>query len=108
MPRKARTSMRKKKLASVQRHYVRARDIQGDVLGLAAKGASGGRTYCTVLEISPINFVLKAEEEQEALLHRYGALLKALTFPVQILVRNQQLDLRPYLARVRAQVLAPS
>ena len=95
--------MRKPRLASVQQHYVRAREVQGDVLCLWAPLSPTRRTYRTILDISPINFLLKAEEEQAALLDRYGALLKALTFPVQILVRNQHLDLRPYLARVQAQ-----
>ncbi len=99
--------MRKKMFGSVQRQYVRAREMQGEILCLAVPGAPNKRTYVSVLEISPVNFLLKAEEEQEALLHRYSALLKALTFPLQILVRNQRFDLRPYLASIRAQVLMP-
>ncbi|HEU5376253.1 MAG TPA: DUF87 domain-containing protein [Ktedonobacteraceae bacterium] len=93
--------MRKPKLASVQQYYVRAREVQGDVLCLWVPLSPTRRAYRAILDISPINFLLKAEEEQAALLDRYAALLKALTFPVQILIRNQPLDLRPYLARVR-------
>lgn len=95
--------MRKSRLASVQQHYVRAREVQGEVLCLWSPLSPTKRTYRTILEVSPINFLLKAEEEQVALLERYGALLKALTFPIQIFVRNQPLDLRPYLEHIQEQ-----
>lgn len=98
--------MRKSRLASVQQQYVHACEVTGEVLCLSAPLSPTRRTYRTILEIAPINFVLKAEEEQLALLDRYGSLLKALTFPVQILIRNQPLDLRPYLAQIREQASA--
>lgn len=92
------------RLPSVQHAYIRAREIMGEVLCLHAPLSPTKRAYCTVLAISPLNFLLKAEEEQDALVDRYHALLKSLSFPVQVVVRNQRLDLRPYLARVQAQI----
>ncbi len=92
------------RLPSVQQSYVRAREIMGEVLCLFAPLSPTKRSYCTVLAVSTLNFVLKAEEEQDALVERYRSLLKALSFPLQIVVRNQPLDLRPYLARVQAQI----
>lgn len=83
--------------ASVQRHLVRARDILGDVLCLDAPTAPTRRQYRAVMEITALNFQLKAEEEQAAIIEGYRTLLKSLTFPVQILVRNQRLDLESYL-----------
>jgi Helicase HerA, central domain len=56
-----------------------------------------------VLEVSPINFSLKAEEEQEAIIERFAALIRSLSFPLQILVRNQRLDLAPYIERLLTQ-----
>ncbi len=91
-------------LPGVQQSYVRAREIMGEVLCLFAPLSPTKRSYCTVLAVSTLNFVLKAEEEQDALVERYRSLLKALGFPLQIVVRNQPLDLRPYLARVQAQI----
>jgi hypothetical protein len=61
------------------------------------------RSYRAVLEVSPINFSLKAEEEQEAIIERFAALIRSLSFPLQILVRNQRLDLAPYIGRLLAQ-----
>ncbi len=55
-----------------------------------------------------MNFLLKSADEQDALVERYRSLLKALPFPVQIVVRNQPLDLRPYLDHLQAKIpLAP-
>lgn len=95
-----------RRLASVQRHYVRAREIMGEVLCLSAPLSPSKRSYRAVLEVSSLNFLLKAEEEQEALIERYRSLLKALTFPLQVVVRHERLDLRPTVARMRAHLLA--
>lgn len=94
----------KRVLASVQQHYVHAREILGDVLCLVAPHSPTRRVYRAVLEVSLLNFLLKAEEEQDALIERYRSLLRSLTFPVQLILRNERLDLRPYLARLHAQI----
>src|SRR5258707_13131825 len=96
----------RKRLASVQRHFVHAREVMNEVLCLYAPLSPTKRTYCTVLEISPMNFLLKSSEEQDALVQRYQSVLKSLSFPIQIIVRNQRLDLRPYLAHMHAQIPA--
>src|SRR5258708_38537032 len=46
---------------------------------------------------------LKAQDEQEAIIECFGALIRSLPFPVQTLVRNQRLDLTPYMRRLLAQ-----
>lgn len=92
-----------KTLASVQQHFVAAREVLGDVLCLSSASSPTGRVYRAIIEIAPINFLLKSEEEQEALIARFRHLLKALSFPIQIVIRNERLDLRPYLARLEAQ-----
>lgn len=94
----------KKTLASVQQHYVHAREVLDDVLCVQSATSPTRRVYRAVLEIPTLNFLLKAEEEQIALIERYRSLLKSLTFPIQIIVRNERLDLRPYMARVQAQI----
>ncbi len=97
--------MRSKRIQdSVQQEFVRLREIAGDVLCLASSPSVATnalpRTYRAVLEVSAINFTLKAEEEQEAILAGYRAFLKTLTFPLQILIRHQRLDLHDYLERI--------
>ncbi|HEU5381253.1 MAG TPA: conjugal transfer protein TraC [Ktedonobacteraceae bacterium] len=98
------TSIRNSRRASVQHHFVHAREILNEVVCLYAPLSPTKRTYCTILDISTMNFLLKSSDEQDALVERYRSLLKSLTFPVQIVVRNQPLDVRPYLAQVQAQI----
>src|SRR5438045_1345588 len=85
---------------SVQRDFVRLRETTGDMLCLYASTSPTRRMYRAVLEVTPINFLLKAEDEQEAIIERFRALIKSLTFPLQILVRNQCLDLTPYIQQL--------
>src|SRR5260370_18554952 len=82
---------------SVQRDVVRLRETSGDMLCLYAPGSPTRRSYRAVLEVAPINLVLKAENEQEAIIERFGALIRSLSFPLQVLVRNHRLDLVPYI-----------
>jgi hypothetical protein len=91
------------KQPGVQRDMLRLRETKGDMLCLYAPGSPTRRSYRAVLEVSPINLSLKAEEEQEAIIERFGALIRSLSFPVQILVRNQRLDLTPYIRHLLAQ-----
>ena len=87
----------------VQRDMLRLRETKGDMLCFYAPGSPTRRSYRAVLEVVPINLSLKAEDEQEAIIERFGALIKSLSFPLQILVRNQRLDLSPYIQHLVAQ-----
>jgi len=51
-----------------------------------------------VLLTSSINFSLKSEDEQIALLHQFQNFLNALEFSIQIFVQSRRLDIRPYIA----------
>jgi hypothetical protein len=104
----AKHSSKRRQLSSVQQHYVGAREIVGEVLCVAAPLSPSRRIYRAVLEVSSLNFLLKSEEEQDALVERYRSMLKALTFPIQIVIRNGRLDLRPYLERVRSHLGEPA
>jgi hypothetical protein len=82
---------------------VYVRETKDDMLCLSVPGSPTRRSYRAVLEVSPINFSLKAEEEQEAIIERFGTLIRSTSFPLQILVRNQRLDLAPYIGCLLAQ-----
>jgi len=84
---------------SVQCDLLHVRETSGDMLCLATPGSPTQRSYRAVLEVFPINLALKAQEEQEAIIERFGALIRSLSFPLQVLVRNQRLDLLPYIRR---------
>src|SRR5579859_7453969 len=94
--------MKQAEQPSVQRDVVRLRETSGEMLCLYSPGSPTRRSYRAVLEVSPINLSLKAQDEQEAIIERFGALIRSLSFPVQVLARNQRLDLLPYIRRVLA------
>ncbi len=92
---------------SVQAEFVRLRAIARGVLCLASAVHEERREYRAVIEVSSANFTLQAEEEQELVIAGYRAFLKALSFPIQILLRSQQLDLTPYLRSLREAGTSP-
>lgn len=53
-----------------------------------------------VMKVEPINFELKSEEEQNAIIYSYQAFLNSLEFPVQIIIQSKKLDLERYLVRL--------
>lgn len=53
--------------------------------------------YRAVLKTSSINFELKNELEQDAILDIYENFLNGLNFPIQILVRTRELNIKDYL-----------
>lgn len=54
--------------------------------------------YRVALEVSAVNFELKSEDEQDALIDTYESFLNSLPCPLQILVRVRELDMDKYLA----------
>ena len=57
--------------------------------------------YRVVIEVSPVNFELKSEEEQDALIDTYESFLDSLPCPLEIVVRIRELDMDKYLADVQ-------
>ncbi|MFA5029170.1 MAG: hypothetical protein WC518_00255 [Patescibacteria group bacterium] len=54
-----------------------------------------------VLLVSSINFALKSEDEQNAIVAGYMSFLNSLDFPIQMVVQSRQLDLDEYLAEIK-------
>lgn len=50
-----------------------------------------------VLMVSSINFALKSQEEQEAIVYGYQAFLNSIDFPMQMIIQSRILNIRPYL-----------
>ncbi len=51
-----------------------------------------------VLMASSINFALKSEDNQQAIIEQFQNFLNSLDFSVQIVVESRRFDIRPYLA----------
>lgn len=60
-------------------------------------------TMRVVLLVSSINFSLKSEDEQEAIIQGYISFLNSLESPVQILIQSRKLDIDDYLFRLKEQ-----
>ncbi|KKU06947.1 MAG: hypothetical protein UX10_C0018G0018 [Candidatus Magasanikbacteria bacterium GW2011_GWA2_45_39] len=58
-------------------------------------------TLRAVFLVSSINFALKSEEEQEALISAYVGFLNTLEFPLQVIIQSRQLNIDNYLGRLK-------
>ena len=82
------------RLASVQ-ELLPLEDIVDDVLCLR------GGDYRAVVEAQSVNFALKSEAEQDAIMAGYRAFLNSLSYPIQVVVRILPTDVEAYLAVLR-------
>lgn len=55
----------------------------------------------SVLLTSAINFDLKSDQEQNAIIYQYQNFLNSLAFPIQIVVQSKKLDLSEYIAKLK-------
>ncbi len=60
-------------------------------------------TLRAVLLVSSINFALKNEDEQNAVISGYVSFLNALDYPIQIVIQSRRLHIRPYLDKLYEQ-----
>ncbi len=51
-----------------------------------------------VLMASSLNFALKSEQEQEAVIFQFQNFLNSIDFSVQFFIQSRELDIRPYIA----------
>ncbi len=86
----------RRRLASAQA-LLPLEEVAGDVVRLRGGDDRG------VLEAGSVNFALKSEAEQEAILAAYRRFLNALAYPVQVLVRVVPTDVDVYLDGLRGQ-----
>lgn len=84
-------------LQSTTQKYLEIFDISNDLLILQDGACS------MVINSSAINFDLYSEEEQDAAIYAYAALLNSLSFPVEIVIRSQKKDVSSYLDLLKTQ-----
>lgn len=82
-----------KTVASTQQ-YVDVAEIREGVVILKSGGLRG------ILMASSINFVLKSEAEQNAIIYRFQQFLNSLDFPIQIVVNSRKLHIDDYLSAI--------
>lgn len=94
--------MQSKKLAGSKpatstQQYLDIAEIREDVVVMK------DGTMRAVLLVSSINFSLKSEDEQDAIIQGYISFLNSLDSPVQILIQSRKLDIDDYLNRLKEQ-----
>lgn len=72
--------------------FVPVKEVRNGVIILKDGGYRG------VLMCSSINFALKSEDEQKAVIGGFQNFLNTLDFTVEIVVHSRKMDIRPYLA----------
>ncbi len=92
--------MRSKKLATGKintstQKYLDIAEIRDDVV-IMKDG-----TMRAVILVSSINFSLKSEDEQNAIISAYVSFLNFLEFPLQIVIQSRRLDIDSYIDRLK-------
>jgi type IV secretory pathway VirB4 component len=71
--------------------FVEVQDIREGVLLLKNNSIRG------ILMVSSINFALKSEEEQTAIIYAFQSFLNSLDFSCQIVIQSRNINITPYL-----------
>ena len=77
---------------AASQEFVAIRDIKDGIVIL-----KNGQ-ICKVLLASSVNFALKSQDEQRAILFQFQNFLNTLDFSLQIYVQSRRLNIEPYLA----------
>lgn len=87
---------KKKNIIPAQNHLL-VSEIKNDTIVMK------DGTMRAVLIVSSINFALKNEDEQNAIIAAYVGFLNALDHPLQVVIQSRRLQIKPYLERLIAQ-----
>lgn len=85
----------KTKTSKPSQQLIRLAEIR-DGVGILNDG-----TMRATLMVSSVNFALKGEDEQNAIVYAYQDFLNALDFPIQVTVSSRKMDITPYLEEVK-------
>ncbi len=87
-------NLNNQKLPSAQK-YLDIQEIKDDCVVLKDGSLRG------ILLVSSVNFALKSDEEQRAIIQSYVNFLNALEFPVQIVIQSRKLNISSYVERLK-------
>ena len=76
---------------SATQEFLEIKDIREGVLLLKNNAVRG------VLMVSSINFALKSDEEQSAIIYAFQTFLNSLDFSCQIIIQSRNINITPYL-----------
>lgn len=82
---------KKQKVHSTTQDFTELIDIVDDIVLLKGKSA------CSILEVSSVNFFLLSADEQAARVYGYMSLINSLSFAIQIVIVSKRVDMGAYL-----------
>ena len=91
-------ALQKSKSKSNSRTQIDIKGVQDNILLLT------NNRYRAVLEVTPVNFELRSEDEQDAIIDIYESFLNSVGVPLQILIRTREIDMDKYLEDLSDQV----
>jgi len=75
--------------------YLNIAEIKDNVIILKNGGLRA------ILQTSSVNFNLKSEDEQNAIIYSYQSFLNSLDFPIQISIQSRKLDIDKYIETIK-------
>jgi len=91
---KSKQAQTQKKGMTATQTYLPIAEIKEDLVVLK------DGTFRAVIMVSSINFALKSEDEQNALISSYVGFLNSIDFPLQIVVQSRKMQIQPYLDKL--------
>ena len=83
--------LRKSKIKASSRSQIAIKGVRDGILMLP------NNEYRAILQVSSLNFELRSEEEQDAIIETYESFLNSVGTSLQILVRTREIDMDKYL-----------
>lgn len=84
-------ALQKSKSKVSSRQQIAIKGVQDGILILP------GNQYRAILQVSSLNFELKSEDEQDAIIETYESFLNSVGTSLQILIRTREIDMDKYL-----------
>lgn len=90
--------LRKSNKRTSSRRQIAIKGVRDNILLLP------GNQYRMILQVSSVNFELKSEEEQDALIETYQSFLNSLVSPLQMTIRVREMNMDKYLEEFRLRI----
>lgn len=91
-------ALQKSKSRTSSRNQIAIKGVRDGILILP------GNEYRAILQVSSLNFELRSEEEQDAIMDTYESFLNSVGSSLQILIRTREIDMDKYLEDLKVRL----
>lgn len=91
-------ALQKSKSKTSSRNQIAIKAVRDGIVELP------GGEYRTIMQVSPLNFELRSEEEQDAIMDTYESFLNSVGSNLQILIRTREIDMDKYLEELKTKL----